>query len=268
VIRELKRKYKNKMSLFSKSFCQSLSRHTIYDEASKVICWTVGDNTLTLKKFDDPMSFAETFRVCMPYFKMHFLKKHGVLGEMDAQMLKDCTHFLKYYKFQPIHMLDVNIQNMIPRDIKLYNRPVMLPDIFLYILKTDGFRATIDKECRSAFSLTFGSVFDRPRAVATAVYDVGYAKNLEKMAMNKMYIDPDITQEHLITAIISLLDETGHREEDRLGYFKPEMDKLMDVINKYPTSYGESPFKNVLVYNSRTDDFETKTEPPSKKSIC
>jgi len=256
------------MSLFSKSYCQSLARHTTYEESSKVMVWTIGNKSLSLAKMEDTMGFSEAFNMGIPYYSVHYLQKHKLLGTFDPQLLKDCTYFIKYYDFRPIHMTDVTMQNMTPRSVQLYDLPKMIADVPLYILKADGVRAKIDPECESGFAYCYGSVYDKPRSIVTGVYDVGYAANLEKMAMNKMYPDPIITQELIFTSIIGLLDEVGHTEKDRLPFFLPKQELLSELIKKYQTSTGESPFKNVTVYNVETGKSSVHNEAPSKKAMC
>jgi hypothetical protein len=256
------------MSRFSKGFCQSLARCTRYNEESKVLCWTIGNKSLILDEFVDTLSFSTAFNLCLPYFSVHYLRKHKILGRFDPQLLKDCTYFIKYYDFRPIHMIDVDMKNLTPRSVQLYNMPKMLNDVPLYILKTDGIRAQIDPTCESGFNYCYGSVFDRPRSVVTGVFDTGYVANLEKMAMNKMYPDPVITQGLIFSAIVSLLHEVGHREEDRLEFFMPDYSKLKNLIEQYQTSPGESPFKNVTVYNIDTGETKVRVDPPTKRSIA
>jgi hypothetical protein len=204
----------------------------------------------------------------LPYFSVHYLKKHRVLGQFDPVLLRECTYFLKYYNFQPIHMLNVNMHNVTPRNVVLYDLPKMLIDVPLYIMMADGYRVRLDPNVESGFNLCYGSVYDKPRSIVTGVFDTGYARNLQKMAMNKMYPDSDIKQELIFAAIISLLSEVGHKEEDRLDFFMPKQNLLMDLLNKYETSPGESPFRNVTVYNVDTGEQSHRTDPPTKRSIA
>jgi len=165
-------------------------------------------------------------------------------------------------------MTTVTMYNVVPRQVRLYDFPKILVDVPLYLLLADGIRSKISNKFGSGFSCNYGSLLGFPHAAVSGVYDVGYYQNLQKMSSNNLVSGPDITQSLIFAAIIRMLHEVGHKDKDRLDFFLPQSDILVDVITQYATSVGESPFNNVKLYNVSTGEVTVRSSPPTKKSMA
>jgi len=168
--------------------------------------------------------------------------------------MKYSTRFLKYYKFKPLHMVKIRMTNLPIKKVKLYDLPVMLIDVPLYMLAVDGMRFKLSKDntIRSGFTIGYGSIKGVPHSVATAVNDTGYLKNLEKMSSNRVVLDSSIKSNHIILAILKLMNDVGYNYEDRVEFEIPEFTELAELIKTYDTGSGILPYENVSVYNFKT----------------
>jgi len=253
------------MNNFEVSYVRHIVQSLKYDPEKNVIYWLGSDMLVPPPESSEEVS--EMFGYWIPYFTMEYFKRHRLLVSFRETLMGKLTRYLKYYDFSPLHMTRVDMMGLVPRKVTLYDLPKMMVDVPLYILYADGMRMMYDKFFISGFSVCYGSLLNLPHAIVTGVYDVGYLSNLNKMSMNQVCPGPEISQSLMIAAIISLLHEVGHTEDKRMDFFVPDPELLKKVIEQYATSVGESPFKNVTLYDYRTGEIVKKGSPPTKKKI-